>query len=74
MGIAKFFKKLLLVFDKFRFLNFVTINVERFAGINFAIAVTETYFLYQVLSFRLRKCWSFFSEIFVSLINCDIAF
>ena len=53
MGIAKFFKKLLLVFDKVRFLNFVTIKVERFAGINFAIAVTETYFLYQVLSFRL---------------------
>ena len=53
MGIAKFFKKLLLVFDKFRFLNFVIMNIERFPGINFAIAVTETYFLYQVLSFRL---------------------
>ena len=37
---------LLLAFDKFWFLNFVIVNIERFAGTNFAIAVTETYFLH----------------------------
>ena len=31
-----------LSFDKFWFLNFVDINIEKFPGINFAIAVTET--------------------------------
>ena len=37
----------LLAFDKFWFLNFVVVNIERFAGINFASAVTETlYFLH----------------------------
>ena len=34
-------------------LNFVVINIERFAGINFVIAVTETYFLHPDLSCRL---------------------
>ena len=32
-------------FDKFWFLNFVIVNIERFAGINFAVAVTETLYL-----------------------------
>ena len=35
-------KTLLLVFDNFEFLNFVDINIEKFAGTNFTIAVTET--------------------------------
>ena len=39
---TKFLKNLLLAFDKFGFLNFVDINIEGFADINFAIAVTET--------------------------------
>ena len=34
-----FLKTLLLAF-----MNFMIINIERFAGINFVIAVTETYF------------------------------
>ena len=29
-------------FDKFWFLNFVNISIEKLAGINFAIAVTQT--------------------------------
>ena len=42
-----FLKTLLLAFDKFWFLNFVIVNIERFAGINCASAVTETlYFLH----------------------------
>ena len=42
-GKSQFFKKtLLLAYDKFWFLNFVIINIERFAGINFAIAVIKT--------------------------------
>ena len=36
-----FLKTLLLAF-----MNFMIINIERFAGINFVIAVTETYFFY----------------------------
>ena len=35
-------KTLLLALDKFGFLNFVNIDIENFAGTNFAIAVTET--------------------------------
>ena len=34
-----FLKTLLLAF-----MNFMIINIERFAGINFVIAVTETYY------------------------------
>ena len=32
-----------MAFDKFWFLNFVGINIENFADINFAIAVIELY-------------------------------
>ena len=73
---AKFFKKTLsLAFDKFWFLNFVDINIENFADINFASAVTETlYFWHPVLSCRLWTFWYFFSEIYVSWSNCDISF
>ena len=39
MGRGKF---LFLAFDKFGFLNFMNINIEKFAGTNFAIVVTET--------------------------------
>ena len=35
-------------------MNFVIINIERFPVINFAIAVTKTYFLHPVLSCRLN--------------------
>ena len=52
-----------LAFDKFWFLNFVNINTEKFAGINFVIAVTE------ILTF-----WYFYSEIYVSLIKWNIVF
>ena len=34
--------KLSMTFDKFRFLNFVDISIETFAGINFAIAAIQT--------------------------------
>ena len=68
-----FLKTLLLVYEKFWFLWLLIF--ERFAGINFAIAVTEAlYFLHPVLSCRLWTFWYFFSELYVSLINCDIAF
>ena len=74
-GKSQFFKKLLLAFDKVWFLNFVDINIEIFAGVNFAIAVNETlYFWHLVLSCRLWYFWNFFSEIYVALINWDIAF
>ena len=69
------FKRLSLAFDKVWFLNFVDINIEIFAGVNFAIAVNETlYFWHLVLSCRLWYFWNFFSEIYVALINWDIAF
>ena len=67
--------KLSLAFDKVWFLNFVDINIEIFAGVNFAIAVNETlYFWHTVLSCRLWYFWDFFSEIYVALINWDIVF
>ena len=50
-----------MTFDKTWFLNFVDISIEKFADINSAIAVTQT-FQY------------FFSEIYMYFINCDIAF
>ena len=37
-----FLKPLSMAFDKFWFLNFLDISIEKFAGINFAIAVTKT--------------------------------
>ena len=37
-----FLRTLLLAFDKFGFLNFANIDIEKFAGTNFAITVTET--------------------------------
>ena len=37
-----FLRTLLLALDKFGFLNFVNIDIEKFAGTNFAITVTET--------------------------------
>ena len=62
---SQVFKKLSLAFDKVWFLSFV----------NFAIAVNETsYFWHLVLSCRLCTFWNFFSEIYVALINWDIAF
>ena len=74
-GKSQVFKKLSLAFDKVWFLNFVDINIEIFAGVNFAIAVNETlYFWHPVLSCRLWYFWNFFSEIYVALINWDIAF
>ena len=51
-------------------MNFMIINIERFAGINFIIAVI----LHPVLSCRLWIFWYCFSEIYASLISCDIAF
>ena len=44
MGKAKFLKTLLLLFDKFGFFNFGDINIEKFDGTSFAIAVTETFY------------------------------
>ena len=56
-------------------LNFLDINIEKFADVNFAIAVTKTlYFWHPVLSYRLWIFLNFFSEMYVALINCDIAF
>ena len=53
-GKIQVFKKLSLAFNKVWFLKFVDINVEKFAGVNFAIAVTETlYFWHQ---FYLTEC------------------
>ena len=40
MGRAKFLKN--FINDKFGFLNLVDVNIEKFTGINFAIAVTKT--------------------------------
>ena len=69
------FKKLSLAFNKVWFLNFVDINIEIFAGVNFAIAVNATlYFWHRVLSSRLWTFWNSFSEFYVALINCDIDF
>ena len=74
-GKSLFFKKLLLAFDKVWFLNFVDINIEIFAGVNFAIAENETlHFRHLVLSCKLWNFWNFFSEIYVALINWDIVF
>ena len=42
MGKTNFSKALSMAFDKFWFLNFVDISIEKFAGINFAIVVTQT--------------------------------
>ena len=56
-------------------MNSVDINVEKLAGVNLAVAATETlYFWHPVLSYRLWIFWNFFSERYVALINCDIAF
>ena len=64
-----------MAFDKFWFLNFVDINIDNFADIKFAIAVTETlYFWHPVWPCRLWTFWFFFSEIYVSWSNCDISF
>ena len=41
MGKTKFSKALSMAFDKFWFLNFVDISIEKFAGINFAIVVAQ---------------------------------
>ena len=75
-GNSQVFKKpLLLAFDKFGFFNFVDINFEKFAGTNFPMPVTETlYFWHIILSCKLWTFCRFFSEIYVSFINCDIVF
>ena len=49
MGRSKFFKKNLLL----AFMNFLTINIERFAGVNVVIAGTETFY-YFTCSFILQ--------------------
>ena len=74
-GKSQVFKKLSLAFDQVWFLNFVDINIEIFAGVNFATTVNETlYFWHPVLSCRFWTFWNFFSEIYVALINWDIVF
>ena len=51
---TNFSKALPMAFDKFRFLDFTDITIEKFAGINFAIAVTQTlYFRHPALSCKL---------------------
>ena len=53
-GKSQVFKKLTLVYDKVWFLNFVDINIGKFAGVNFAFAVNETlYFWHPVWSCKL---------------------
>ena len=42
MGKTNFSKALSMAFDKFWFLNFVDLSIEKFAAINFDIAVTQT--------------------------------
>ena len=42
-GKTDFSKALSIVFLKFWFLNFVDISIEKFAGINIAIAVTQPF-------------------------------
>ena len=52
-------------------MNFMIINIERFAGINFVIAVTFTSsVILQIVNILLY----FFSEIYALLISCNIAF
>ena len=64
-----------MAFDNFCFLNFMDINIENFADINFTIVVTETLcFWHPVWSSKLWTFWNFFSEIYVSWSNCDTAF
>ena len=41
-GKPNFSKALSMAFDQFWFLNFEDITIEKFASINFAIAVTQT--------------------------------
>ena len=70
MGRTYVLKALLLAFDKFWFLSFVNISIEKFA-----IALTESlYFWHPVLSCILWTFWYFFSEIYMSLKNCVIVF
>ena len=45
-GKSQVFTKLSLAFDTVWFLNFVDINIEIFAGVNFEIAVNKTLYLY----------------------------
>ena len=45
-GKSQVFTKLLLAFDTVWFLNFVDINIEIFAGVNFEIAVNKTLYLH----------------------------
>ena len=59
-----FSKALSMVFDKFWFLNFVDTSIEKFAGINFAIAVTQTIyfwhsvFILQIVNFLVLLFWN----------------
>ena len=51
-----------MAFDKFLFFNFVDIGIKNFAGINFAIAVTQTLYIWHpVLSCRLSTVLYFLS-------------
>ena len=45
-GKSQVFTKQSLAFDTAWFLNFVDINIEIFAGVNFEIAVNKTLYLY----------------------------
>ena len=54
MGRAKFLKALLLAF-----MNFMIINIERFAGINFVIAVTKIYFFTSSFILQIVNIWYF---------------
>ena len=71
MGRAKFLKNFIIGFYEFYDYDF---NIERFAGINFVIAVTETYFFY--IQFYPADCEYFGTSFlkFMSLINSGIAF
>ena len=42
-----FSEALSMGFDKFWFLNFVNISIEKFAGINFAIVVIQTLYFWH---------------------------
>ena len=64
-----FLKTLLLAF-----MNFMIINIERFAGINFVIAVTETYFFTSSFILQIVNILVLFSDIYVPLIKCDTTF
>ena len=70
MGRTKFLKNFII-----GFMNFEIINIERFAGINFVIAVTETLyfftssFILQIVNILVLLFWNL-----CVLDKCNIAF